>query len=151
MSAIGRVVFDTSTLVGVALKVGSVPHQALDWALRHCDVCVSVATLAELDEVLGRAKFDRFMPREARLALVALLRQGTRLVDVPVAAESALTPTCRDPKDNKFLALAQKADADALISSDADLLSMHPWHGVQIITPATFVATMSANNAGESA
>jgi putative PIN family toxin of toxin-antitoxin system len=143
------VVFDTSTLVGVALKVSSVPHQALDWALRHCDVRISIATLAELDEVLGRAKFDRFMPREARLALAALLRQGARLVDVPVAAESALTPSCRDLKDNKFLALAQAADVDALICSDADLLSMHPWHGVQIITPALFVAIMSADS-GES-
>lgn len=150
MSAIVRVVFDTSTLVGVALKVGSVPHQALDWALRHCDVCVSSATLAELDEVLGRRKFDRFMPREARLALATLLRQSALLVDVPLATESALRPKCRDAKDNKFLALAQKADADALISSDADLLSMHPWHGVQILAPASFVAIMSADSAGES-
>ena len=30
MSGTLRVVFDTSTLVGVALKVGSVPHRALD-------------------------------------------------------------------------------------------------------------------------
>ena len=37
MSGTLRVVFDTSTLVGVALKVGSVPHRTLDWALQQCN------------------------------------------------------------------------------------------------------------------
>lgn len=51
MSGSWRVVFDTSTLVSAALRVGSLPHRALTHVLREGEVCVSSATLAELDEV----------------------------------------------------------------------------------------------------
>jgi putative PIN family toxin of toxin-antitoxin system len=144
MSSVRRVVFDTSTLVGVALKPGSVPHRALGLALQQCEVCMSAATLAELDEVLSRDKFDRYMPRATRLALAELLRVHARHVEVTVADEAALQPPCRDPKDNKFLALAKLAAAEVLVSSDDDLLTLHPWCGVQVITPAAFVALASA-------
>ena len=143
MTALLRVVFDTSSLVGVALKVGSVPRRALSLALQHCEVCVSAATLAELDEVLSRDKFDRYLPRTTRLALAALLRLHAHHVDVTAADEGLLQPPCRDPKDNKFLALARLGAADVLVSSDDDLLTLHPWCGVQVITPATFVAMMA--------
>jgi len=46
MSRIQRVVIDTSTLVGAALHIGSIPHQALLKALRFCNVCTSTETLA---------------------------------------------------------------------------------------------------------
>ena len=58
MSGFRLVVLDTSTLVSAALRVGSTPHQALALALSMCEVCVSVSTLAELDVVLMRPKFD---------------------------------------------------------------------------------------------
>ena len=104
MNGIQRVVFDTSTLVGVALKSGSVPHRAFGLALRQCEVCTSTATLAELDDVLSRDKFDRYMPRTTRLALAALLRLHAHHVEVTTDDEAALQPLCRDSKDNKFLA-----------------------------------------------
>ena len=52
---------------------------------------------------------------------------------------------CRDPKDNHFLALALAlaAEADVLVSSDEDLLVLHPWRGIPIITPAEFLARFS--------
>lgn len=62
MSDSWRVVFDASALVSAALRVGSPPHRALAHALREGEVCVSSATLAELDEVLMRPKFDRYQP-----------------------------------------------------------------------------------------
>jgi len=45
-----------------------------------------------------------------------------------------------NPRDNKFLALALIADADAIISSDNDLLTLHPWRGIPILTPTLFLA-----------
>jgi predicted nucleic acid-binding protein len=42
-------------------------------------------------------------------------------------------------KDDKFLALALASDADVLVSSDEDLLVMHPWRGVPIMTPFQFL------------
>ena len=143
MIGIQRVVFDTSTLVGVALKPGSVPHRAFGLALQHCELCTSKATLAELDDVLSRHKFDRYMPRATRLALAALLRLHSRHVEVAMNDEAGLQPPCRDPNDNKFLALAKVAGADVIVSSDDDLLRLHPWCGVQVISPATFVTLLT--------
>jgi len=52
----------------------------------------------------------------------------------------AVLPPCRDPEDNRFLALVLAAEADALVSSDEDLLMMNPWRGVPVMTAAEFLA-----------
>jgi putative PIN family toxin of toxin-antitoxin system len=141
VSHIRRVILDTSTLVSAALRIGSVPHQALLKALASCDVCASAETLAELEQVLDRDKFDRYLDRELRRSFVALMRRHVHLFAVQDADREAVEPPCRDPKDNQFLALALAAEADALVSSDEDLLVLHPWRGIAIVTPAKFVAT----------
>jgi putative PIN family toxin of toxin-antitoxin system len=46
---------------------------------------------------------------------------------------------CRDPKDDKFLELAINGRADAIISGDADLLTLDMFRGIPIITPSAFV------------
>ena len=140
MNLLWRVVFDTSALVGAALKPGSVPHQALSQALARCEVCASAQTWLELELVMQRDLFDRYLAREARLEFVALLRQSMQFFAVTPTDEAALQPPCRDPKDNKFLALAQVCQAHAVISSDDDLLKLHPWRGVAVLAPATFVS-----------
>lgn len=45
---------------------------------------------------------------------------------------------CRDPDDDKFLELAVNGNADAIISGDADLLSLDTFRGIPIITAAAF-------------
>ena len=47
--------------------------------------------------------------------------------------------TCRDPKDDKFLELAVNGHADLIVSGDADLLTLDPFRGIPIVTPAAFV------------
>jgi putative PIN family toxin of toxin-antitoxin system len=143
VSPIQRVVFDTSTLVSAALRVGSIPHQALLKALRFCAVCASAETLAEIEAVLDRSKFDRYLNRKERQAFAANLRRRARLFVVQNADTMAIEPPCRDPKDNPFLALALIAEADALVSSDEDLLVLHPWRGMPIVTPAEFLAGLT--------
>jgi uncharacterized protein len=144
VSHIRRVVLDTSTLVSAALRIGSVPHQALLKALSSCDVCASADTLAELQDVLSRKKFDRYLDRESRLGFVALMRRHVNLYAVEDAEMEAALPPCRDPKDTKFLALALAAEADVLVSSDDDLLVVHPWQGIPIITARDFLAAGSS-------
>ena len=46
---------------------------------------------------------------------------------------------CRDPKDNMFLALAQAADAKLILTGDQDLLTLHPWRTIPILTPADYL------------
>jgi predicted nucleic acid-binding protein len=47
---------------------------------------------------------------------------------------------CRDAADNKYLELAIAAEARAIVSSDQDLLVLHPWRGVSILPPAEYLA-----------
>ena len=148
MSRNRRVVVDTSTLVSAALYTGSIPDQALSKALKYFDLCASVETLAELAQVLPRGKFDRYRDRDSRLAFVATMRLRSHLFAVDLADVSAVDPPCRDPKDNQFLALAQVAEADVLVSSDEDLLVLHPWRGIPILTPSKFLERFPKASAG---
>ena len=49
---------------------------------------------------------------------------------------------CRDPKDDKFLALAISGKAAYLITGDNDLRSLHPFRGITIGTAAEFLAAI---------
>ena len=144
MSLPRRVVFDTSTLVGAALKPGSVPHQALVLALARCDVCASVQTWLELERVMKRDRLDRFLARDTRLEFVAMLRTSMHFFAVTPADEAVLQPACRDVQDNKFLALVQVCQANVLVSSDDDLLVLNPWRGVPVLRPAEFLSDQGA-------
>lgn len=138
-SIVPRAVFDTGTLVGAALRLGSVPHRALTKALGGWVLCAGAETLAELDRVLQRDKFDRFMDRESRLSFAAPIRRHARLFPVSDAEMAAVDPSCRDPKDQSFLALALAAGAVAIVSSDEDLLVLDTGRGIAIVTPAAFL------------
>lgn len=134
-----RVILDTSTLVSAALRVGSTPHKALARALQDGDVCACASTLAELEEVLMRSKFDRYQPISTRQEFINLMRLRTAWFDVSESQIAAVTPPCRDLKDNPFLALALQCQATVIVSSDADLLVLNPWHGIPIVSPADFL------------
>ena len=145
MSIFRSLVFDTSTLVSAALRVGSLPHRAMTHALSVGELCVCASTLAELDEVLMRAKFDRYQSAEVRRAFAEFVRLDSLFFEVSDTDVRNVQPLCRDPKDNQFLALLQVCDADVLISSDADLLVLHPWNAIPIMTPAAFLGTVNTH------
>jgi len=72
---IERVVFDTSTVIGAALKVGSKPHRALMLALEFCVLCASEELIAELAEVLSRSYFDRRVTQADRDKFLEMIRK----------------------------------------------------------------------------
>jgi putative PIN family toxin of toxin-antitoxin system len=137
---IERVVFDTSTLIGAALKVGSKPHQALMLALDCCEICGCEQMITELAEVLNRSYFERRLARPNRDAFIAMIRNNVETYWVDEKSAGPLDPPCRDVSDNFILALALAAQADAIVSSDHDLLDLHPWREIAILTPAQFLA-----------
>lgn len=145
MSDLRRVVVDTSTLVGAVLRPNSVPRHAFLAVVRLYELCVSQVTLDELHEVMQRPKFDRYVPRQERLDFCMLVTERARLWDVDATSTRAADGVCRDAKDAKFLALALACQAVALVSSDADLLVLHPWNKVPILTPAAFLSTLSTH------
>lgn len=129
-----RIVVDTGVLVSAAIRPGSIPALALEKALLLFDVCASEATLAELETVLLREKFDGYAPRAERLAFIAGFRERVTVVTV-----TQVVTDCPDPKDNIFLALADTAQAELLLSSDPHLVDMDPWRNIPILPPAAFL------------
>ena len=95
---------------------------------------VSDATIEDLSDVLSREKFDQYVPLDDREHFLRRLLQVTTIVSVI----SEVTD-CRDPSDNRFLALALDSNSDFIISGDTDLLSLNPWRGIQIVSPADFL------------
>ena len=135
-----RVVFDTSTLVSAALLPNSVPEQALQRAILFNRLCATRETLGELERVLCLKKFDRYISLESRLEFIEKLRRDSSLSSVPMELLVEARGICRDRKDDLFLAVCMAVQADAMVSSDQDLLVLHPWRGVAILTPAQFLA-----------
>ncbi|MDO9225810.1 MAG: putative toxin-antitoxin system toxin component, PIN family [Pseudomonadota bacterium] len=113
---------------------GPSPALALEKALLHFDVAVSDETLDELATVLRRPKFDGYVSSEARQAFIEGFSARTRHFVV-----TQVVSDCPDPKDNKFLALAETAGAEFIIASDPHLTDMHPWRGIPILPPAAFL------------
>ena len=133
-----RLVFDTNTVVSATLSDDSVPARALTIALRLGTVLMSRALSDELDDVLWRPRFDRYVAPERREEFLRNLMLGVEPVEItePVRA-------CRDPKDDKILELAVNGGADYIITGDDDLLVMNPFRGIAIITPAAFLALVN--------
>jgi putative PIN family toxin of toxin-antitoxin system len=130
------IVFDASTVVSAALKTDSVPEQALLRAEEADVFALSAAVDIEIAEVLGRPKFARILSHERRAKILQILRDEAIWFDPAVRVSD-----CRDPKDNKYLELALAADAAIIVSSDDDLLVLHPWRGKSILRPADYLAS----------
>jgi putative PIN family toxin of toxin-antitoxin system len=129
-----RAVFDTGVVVSAVLLPRSVPRQAFDLATETGQLLVSEATIEELEEVLRRAKFNKYISEAARLEFLAALVNQAEIV--PIAQHVVV---CRDAEDDKFLDLAVSGHASHIISGDADLLVLHPFEGVAILRPAEFL------------
>lgn len=134
MNSARRIVLDTGVLVSAAIRPQSVPALALEKALLQFDVCASHATLQELETVLMRPKFDPYLPGKQREAFVAGIRAHVTLIEV-----TQVITDCSDPKDNMFLALADTAMAELIVSSDPHLTDMHPWRGIAIMPSSAFL------------
>lgn len=129
-----RVVFDANVVVSAALLRHSVPRQAFDRAIAESDVLISLALVTELNDVLYRPKFDRYVPIALRVEFLA----GFVTVGEWVEITEPVT-VCRDPKDNHVLELAVNGGATHVVTGDDDLLALDPYRGVRIVQPFVFL------------
>jgi putative PIN family toxin of toxin-antitoxin system len=129
-----RCVFDTNVLVSALLVPGSKPRSALDRAQNEGQILLSYAILAELSEVLHRKRFRRYIDHDDVRRFLAALTREADWVDVNIQISA-----CRDPRDDKFLSLAVSGLATHIITGDLDLLALHPFQGIQIVSPAAFL------------
>lgn len=140
MSCKVRYVFDTNVIVSALLLKGSNPSKAFQYALKHGEVLLSFELLEELSDVLGREKFNRFVTSEERDEFLETFVEMATLVEVIERVQE-----CRDPKDDKILELALNGHAEYIISGDKDLLVLHPFRDVKIVTVEEFLRVVQIN------
>ena len=133
-----RVVFDTNVLISGALSASSTPAAALEWAVTHDQLLASTATLLELMETLWSSKFDPYVTRNDREMLLQRLAPLVEIIEIVQSNQAS-----RDSRDDKFLEAAVNGRASVLVTGDRDLLSLHPFRGVAILTPAAYLERAS--------
>ena len=115
-----RVVVDPG--VFISALIGS-PGGAPDLVVRafaddRIEVVASPLLLDELERVLRRPKFAKYVDERAAREFVERIRRHASVVDDP-ADQPAAT---RDRKDDYLVALARTVSVDALVSGDRDLI-----------------------------
>lgn len=136
-----RVVIDSNVLISARLSPRGAPGRLLAaaWLDGHFELIVGLALLAELEGVLARRKFRRWLTVEEARAFVRALHTEATLIEDPQAKRHPV----RDPDNAYLLTLAQSAKADCLVSGDGDLTSLED-PDPAVLTPAKFLANIEA-------
>lgn len=70
-------VFDTNVIISALLLSDSIPRRAFDKARTHGRILLSEPVINELDNVLHRPRFEKYIHEDERIRfLVALLRDA---------------------------------------------------------------------------
>jgi putative PIN family toxin of toxin-antitoxin system len=131
---VARAVLDPGVLVSALITPTGRPAKLLLAARAgEFELIVSPLLLDELEVVLRREKFRRYVDLNSVTAYVELLRR-----DAELAADPEAPPPirCIDPDDDYLIALAHNQDA-ALVSGDSDLLELAK--KIPVLSPAEFL------------
>jgi uncharacterized protein len=130
-----RVVIDTNVLISGLLSTTSTPAQAVEKAVTKAQLVATMETLRELIEKLHSPKFDPYVRRERRDALLERVASLVEIITVlqPIRAS-------RDPKDDRILEAAVNGRANVIVTGDKDLLDLNPFRGIAIVNPADYLA-----------
>jgi putative PIN family toxin of toxin-antitoxin system len=132
---VARAVLDPGVLVSALITPTGRPAKLLLAARAGSfELIVSPQLLDELEEVLRREKFRRYVDLDGVTAYVELLRRDAQLAADP---ETPPPIRCRDPDDDYLIALAHSQSA-ALVSGDSDLLELA--EKIPVFSPAKFLA-----------
>jgi len=131
MARIPKVVLDTNVIVS-ALVYGGKPEQIIRLVLsKEIEAVTSPTLLAELSEVLAKKfNFDQAKIEQTQKKI----KEGFRLIQ----PRKVLT-IVKDEPDNRVLEAADAAACDSIVTGDKELLELHAFKDIKIITPAEFL------------
>jgi len=133
-----RVVVDTNVLLS-GLLFGGEPGRLHElWVQGRLLPLFSKETFTEFRKVLSYPKF-RLSKAEITLLVEEELLPYADVLDV---TENA-TGSCRDPKDDMFLALAASGRAAYIFTGDQDLLILQSFGKTRIVTVKQILGIMS--------
>jgi putative PIN family toxin of toxin-antitoxin system len=131
---LARVVIDTGVIISGLIQRKGTSRKALNLALQNHTSLISFATFSELKEVIFRPKFEHFFTNEDKLNMLKIISMKSEQIEI-----RSLVKICRDSKDDMFLNLAIDGQADVLLTRDPDLLALHPFREIPILSPADFL------------
>jgi uncharacterized protein len=106
---------DTNLLLRMA-AAGERSPLFVAWDTGRFTLISSNSLLAELEDVFARPRLRRYLPQPRGQLFVDLVLSRAVFVE-PVVKH----PRCRDPKDDKVIAVAIAAGADFIVTADKDL------------------------------
>jgi putative PIN family toxin of toxin-antitoxin system len=128
-----RVVLDTNVWLASILSTRGTCAAVFENCVRNHVILISEFVLHKFrGHLLGKfRKSDEETDRILNLA---------RMTSEMVAPAPLAAPVCRDPDGDWILALAVSGRADFLVTGDKDLLVLHPFREISIVSPAAFTA-----------
>ena len=117
-------------LISSVLSPQGIPAKIVKHFIQHGSIFFSQETYQEFHSRLWRPKFDSYISIEYRNAILLDFSNIAHWVDI-----SGDFKLSRDPDDDKFIEVALKANADALISGDSDLTDIGSVKNIPIYTP----------------
>jgi putative PIN family toxin of toxin-antitoxin system len=127
-------VFDCS-VVTAGLGWKGNPRFCLD--LVYCGqvrLCVTIVIWQEYTQTIPRILSEHQPAVDVQRELARLLKLCNFVEPAPLGKQRS-----RDEKDDPYLAAALGVNADALVSSDRDLLSLGRPFGIHILSPIEFI------------
>lgn len=128
-------VADANVIISASIFSSLKPTLALQRILSSGTLAFSEEVLQEYAETLSRNKFDKYISIAKRLNFLQQLTANGTLIVIENKIRA-----CRDPKDDKYLELALACNASCIVTGDDDLLVLHPFKNIPILTPADFLA-----------
>ena len=129
-----RVVLDTNVVVSALLFRGEVSLLHALWKKKAFTIVASREIVEEYLRVLVYPKFN-LTEKEIR----DIIQEELLPYIEPVMVAEELKGVCIDPDDDKFLACAEAAKADVIVSGDEHLLSLKKYKGRPIVTVEKFL------------
>ena len=139
-----RLVLDTNVVVS-ALVWGGRPYKLLQAATEgDIELFTSPALIDELRRVLARERLASRLAEQRTSVQRMIELYGELAISVSPLSTPRAVP--RDKDDDQVIAAAIAANADLVVSGDADLVSLGSFEGVVIVTTAEAVARVEARN-----
>ncbi len=136
-----RAVIDANVVISGAMSPHSAPAEIIRaWDRADFAWITSTALIEELARALRYPRVvrvthwsdDRIEGFLNRLRGSAIVVAPTRRIEV-----------CRDADDNRVLEAAVAGGANYIVTGDTDLLALESFEGIDVVTPARFIAVLA--------
>lgn len=131
-----RIVIDTNVIVSALIGSGHPKKIIYDYVFgKKIIVCSSAEVFSEYVEVLSRERFTMYPEFVSKVEIVLNKIEELAIKFLPERTIAVI----KDEKDNRFLELAEAADAGFLITGNTNDFTMLQYGKVKIVTPDEYV------------